>query len=175
MKKVLALMAGLLLMSSPAFAILHADFADGKITASGSPDTTSVTTFDINGPAPWLYLLLPTNSTTGRNSSVTANWFYGTEIAARFSTNDAGTTDTQSAFWESPSVGTWDTFKEVGDWHINANYLWVIPGSGASNDFKSQNDKVLNFSVTPEPASMALFGLGAGALALTRRRKRAQA
>ena len=49
------------------------------------------------------------------------------------------------------------------------DYTNLIAGQSTDRDF---NDAYLKVTVTPEPASMALFGLGAGALGLTRLRRK---
>jgi hypothetical protein len=66
------------------------------------------------------------------------------------------------------SLDNWDTKKQIGEWNIDAFYGYTDTltdpvGHGSAN-----------FSVNPEPASVALFLLGGAALAARQSRKKKQ-
>ncbi len=63
----------------------------------------------------------------------------------------------------------WDIHGQTGRWNVTSS--WAVDGV-YDPAYRFYNFTVTPATVTPEPASMALFGLGAGALALARRRKK---
>lgn len=155
-----------------------ATFFDAIYTVSSNGSTDSVTDFNIDGPAPWLYvdLLGPLGqSSNDLGPFITAGWVpNGAADYAFFQFVDSANGD---KFWLAPTLTEWDSKKALGDWHIDSfltNFVGTFAengGIGVGNFFTTQGDTV-NFTVTPEPASMALFGLGAGALGLTRLRRK---
>jgi hypothetical protein len=155
------------LVQANAFAVVSGSFEQAYTVASDN-STTEVTSFDIDGAAPWLYLRLPASPHASGNSSVDSHWFFNPEVSEQFASGDPGDTDLQRDFW-LPSDLVWDSNKAVGDWHIDASFFWNGPGTGANDVIGNQT---VNFTVTPEPVSVALFGMGAGALGLTRLRRK---
>ncbi|MEA2711204.1 MAG: hypothetical protein QOF78_3805 [Phycisphaerales bacterium] len=153
---------------------------DRAYTVSAPGSTTPVSEFDINGPAPWLYLDLP--SPRGEYSYSSSTWFADSSATAQFSLSGGSTFSSEQEFWLSPSPAEWELKKSIGDWHINANYGWwtlvIIYGGGAPVTYATGSE-VVTFTVStwtpgptvpinPEPASILLCGLGAAALFMTR-------
>ena len=100
------------------------------------------------------------------------------DLAYRFKFEGAGpshwTSDTYDLdgatgllnYWQS--LSNWDSIKQVGHWEVKA--FWNNPSGSYGNEAFCFT--VNGPTVTPEPVSMALFGLGAGALGLTRLRRK---
>jgi hypothetical protein len=120
----LALPLGVLgLIRPPAFAAVDLNFdAAYMVAASGSTEPVSV--FDINGPAPWLYLDLPDGALSSFLVDASSNWFHEGESTQRFSlANDSFTA--LDKFWFSPSPEAWESAKAAGEWHIDARHALV--------------------------------------------------
>ena len=64
----------------------------------------------------------------------------------------------------------WDIHGQTGRWNVTTS--WAVDGV-YDPAYRFYNFDVTSPTVTPEPASIVLFGLGAGVLALTGKRKRA--
>jgi hypothetical protein len=149
-----------------------------------SPGSTEpVSEFSIEGPAPVLYLDLP--SPRGQYSSASGTWFADSSTTAKFSLSGGALFSSDEEFWITPSPEEWQLKKSVGGWHVNANYSWwtlvIIYGGGAPVTYAT-GSQVVPFTVTatgpppispvnPEPGSLLLSGISAAALLLTRRRR----
>ena len=112
---------------------------------------------------PWAY-----GKTDGvsanRHAHVQTDWFFNSSLIAE--ADEIGPT-AQDKFWVTPL--NWNSIKQAGLWTVHG-YFQVYNDAGESL-FKT-GESTYNFTVTPEPASMALFGLGAGALGLARARRK---
>jgi len=144
--------------------------------------TTPVNAFDINGPAPVLYLDLPTQ--WGQYSSASSNFFAdaGSTTAAQFSLSGGGLFTSDSEFWLSPTPEQWELTKSVGPWHANANYYWwtlvIIYGSGAPITnatgsatipfFVENGGAITPVLIGPEPGSIVLCGFSIALLCTSR-------
>lgn len=161
MKKVLSLVLGISVflfasMTNFAFASVDANGVSLFITDNGS--TTSKTTFDLS-ETPYLYVSFP--------GSFSALW-----KSADGLWNDpdgllkGSTTDPFAGMNNWYTISNWNSVKKAGLWEVDTSYL-------VTDFFDEKNGgEKLNFSVTPEPISSALFLLGGGALALRSFRKR---
>lgn len=193
MKKILIPAIAMLILATPAFA--GTTYPDDFTVADTYSENGSATLDDVfntsNGENPWLKLVLPTDITSytnwaNRDGKVDTTWYYGSTKMFDINENPSGAAKAKDTFWLSPSVGTlkngpntvlWDNLKlNYGAWHIDATYEWNLGGGNkikgdASIPFSLTN--VTASTVTPEPISMALFGLGAGVLGLAgiRRKK----
>ena len=116
------------------------------VNAVGS--TTPVSTFDVNGPAPVLYLDLPSPA-WGQYSYGSSNWFAGAGTNSLLSVASEGIFTSASEYWLTPTEAQWDSAKTVGNWHVNASYgqwdLVMVYGSGAPVT-KAQGGATVNFS-----------------------------
>ena len=92
----------------------------------------------------------------------------GTELSSQGSGSCTGCSGDIFSYgwWNFPN---WSVNRQPGDW--TANLDWNIDG-GATEFNQTFGFQITGPTVTPEPTSMLLFGLGAGALALARRRKK---
>ncbi|MFH0985864.1 MAG: PEP-CTERM sorting domain-containing protein [Candidatus Omnitrophota bacterium] len=132
------------------------------------------------GESPWLKLVLSGDNdyedwnSPSRNSSVTTDWFFGDTKMFSINTN-GGSDKTKDTYWLSPSTDllqgtglTWNDLKNnYGAWHINASYEWKFAGNTVTGTANN-----IPFTMTPEPISMVLFGLGAGVLGLAQVRRK---
>jgi hypothetical protein len=153
------------------------------VSAPGS--TTPVSAFDINGPAPVLYLDLP--ASWGQYSSSSSTWFADFSSAQQYNLSGGEIFTSEGAFWLSPTPEEWDLKKSLGTWHINANYYWwtlvIIYGSGAPVT-NATGSATIPFSVirtednpsvvpiNPEPGSIFLCGISTSMLFISRRSRR---
>jgi hypothetical protein len=101
------------------------------VAASGSTEPVSV--FDINGPAPWLYLDLPDAALTSFLAAVHSDWFHESSAAKQFTLSNSSLV-VQDKYWFSPTAEEWNETKAVGDWHLDAQHslveLIIIYGGG---------------------------------------------
>ncbi len=190
MKKIVAVsLAILALHSSQAFAAVNwtNDATHAAFTVDGNGSTTAKTNFGWD-ETPWLYVLLPGYSTD--SPSLKANttllqdkWNFGdrTAVDGNANTSEAyGATQTVSGdkldFWVSPT--NWTTIRQAGSWEIYDIFYQFKNGANLRQEGAfTGNSGIVNFTVngptvTPEPVSMALFGIGAGALGLKRFRRK---
>jgi hypothetical protein len=111
------------------------------VAAPGSREP--VTQFDINGPAPWVYLDLP--SPGGQYSYGSSNWFAGGSTTMQFQEYSPGIFVSDGEYWLSPPADGWAQLKSVGDWRVDASFAWwdlvIIYGGGApvTKTFGSQS------------------------------------
>lgn len=136
-----------LLISTPA----RADFTFIRVVGSAF-STTEKTVFN-PAETPFVYTRLPASG----NALVNTFWIgpSGTlNLVQNFSNGDER--------WLSPA--NWNAISSEGSWTVNANYFFPGGASGAD---------AVNFTVTPEPVSVALFLTGGLPMAwgLYRRRK----
>ena len=127
-------------------------FLDLYTVNSGS-STAAQNTFDFSG-TPYLYMKLDVPS--GAQANTISAW-NAPSGSAYFS---ASQLNSDVERWVS--LVNWNTVKEPGAWTVYANY------------FDSRANNVVgtaNFTVTPEPATMALFLLGGLPLFSSRLRK----
>lgn len=93
-----------------------------------------VSSFDLNGPAPWLYVDLPDGALWSFSSSVNSKWYSGLSTAPKFVLSE-GIWGAQDKYWLSPSISDWQANGAVGTWRINATHslveLVMIYGVGA--------------------------------------------
>ena len=103
-----------------AAAVVDLDFDAARMVAtSGSTEPVSV--FDINGPAPWLYLDLPDGALTSFLAAVHSDWFHEGSAAKQFTLSNTSFV-VQDEYWFSPTTEDWNATKAVGDWHIDAHH-----------------------------------------------------
>src|SRR5262245_30591444 len=158
---------------------------DRAYTVSSAGSTTPVSSFDINGPAPVLYLDLP--AAWGQYSSAGSNWFRDSVATSQFSVDSETIFASDGEYWLTPSADVWNQKKAAGNWHINASYWWwdlvIIYGGGAPVT-KATGSTMVNFTVTapalvdpgtskvlPEPGCAGVFAMLAGVLGMGRRRR----
>ncbi|MFH0985867.1 MAG: PEP-CTERM sorting domain-containing protein [Candidatus Omnitrophota bacterium] len=107
---------------------------------------------------------------TSRTLNLTRVWKYGTETIA---TQQESYFDGDGTDYGSGSLEIWKGLdnwtgvsgvRKAGDWTVNTE--WGYNGSDYTEFAKS------SFTVTPEPVSMVLFGLGAGVLGLAQFRRK---
>ena len=178
--------AGLVLLllgvsTSQAQAAVEVDFIDNFTTAESAnthqtpadpfANPTFQNVFDLS-ETPYLYLETPARdfpNPISYQSTIFSKWYFNS--VEKYSTNGPGDLNQNEFFFTPPN---WDTIKEPGLWAIDSSYELrplfnpseLTAFGGSSTDFT-----VTGPTVTPEPVSMALFGLGAGALALSRRKR----
>lgn len=172
-----SIFAAVLLIAS---GVAHALTFDNAYTVGSVGSTVQVTAFDINGPAPVLFLDLPT--TGSFLTFVSSNWFHDPDITQQFllqqSSFVVGTTD---KFWMSPSVADWSNKGALGDWHVNVNFdlvglLCAESGGICAPRSEGSGNAVVSFTVlafaVPEPTPVTLLGIGVLAvLGLSRLRR----
>ncbi len=170
------------LTASPLFAAVEMDFID-NFTTSDSFNTGSGPANPFGNPQPknsfdlsenpYLYLETPQNNFAdpfALNATTLSKWYFGG--AEKYSVGGPGDLN-QNEFFFTPN--NWDSIKQVGLWTIDSSYELhplLNPGELTAFGGSVATFSVTSPTVTPEPISMALFGLGAGVLALTRRRKK---
>jgi hypothetical protein len=74
----------------------------------------------------------------------------GAGTSTLFNVYSPGVFDSAGEYWLTPTPETWNSFKSLGDWHIDASYAWwdlvMVYGSGAPVT-KAQGSATVNFSV----------------------------
>ena len=168
MSKKLFLLA-VLVVSVVCFSV-NAAFAAGSFEVFTTTDCVNhphVDEFDINGTSPYLYLNFPSSSW-----AFELTVWYAPVVAtlpdyytALFNT---GASDTWCASFDnitfydaSHTAFNWSNIKSLGEWKIGACY----------NDGTHCVCDDTTFTMTPEPATSALFLIGGTGIALMRRRK----
>ncbi len=134
--------------------------ADNSLTAK------SVFAWD---ETPWLHITLG-GANGGHFPNITSDWKFGGNTLGEADEN--GTAD-QANFWVSPL--NWNSIRQTGLWTVDSAFQIIHKSNG--NNLGSGTDSTTFTvgeapTVTPEPVSMALFGLGAGALGLKRLRRK---
>ena len=134
---------------------------DNPYMTFASPDTTPQTTFGWN-ETPFVYLEL-SGINPGRTLNLQNIWKYGgsVEDTQTFTSTGSSLTDWRGlSNWLGTGLGS----RKAGDWTVETT--WGYNGSKYTTTAKNA------FSVTPEPVSLVLFGLGAGVLGLSRLRRK---
>jgi hypothetical protein len=128
-----------------------ADFTFIRVV--GSAFSTTEKTVFAPSETPFLYVKLP-----AAGNSVVNSFWSGPQGSLDFTRNFSNGDER----WLSPSG--WNTPADAGEWEIGANYFFPSGASGSGS---------VNFTVTPEPVSTALFLAGGVPMAwgLYRRRK----
>ena len=147
-------------LSSAALAVADT-FAVYPVDSNGS--TTERHTFGFD-ETPFIYIRLPRPGV-----NITAA-FWQDPATNIFLTSDGISSATE--YWHSLDNGvdsgnnpvTWHDVRKQGTWNVGAGYLYA-------SDF-SVDSKATSFTVTPEPASAALFIFGGLTLAAAARRKK---
>jgi dockerin type I repeat protein len=137
------------LVVARAAAVVDLDFdAAYMVAASGSTEPVSV--FDINGPAPWLYLDLPDAALTSFLAAVQSDWFHEASATKQFSLSNTSFV-VQDKYWFSPTAEEWNETKAVGDWHVDAHHslveLIIIYGGGVGRIWAT-GKRSLDFTVS---------------------------
>lgn len=138
----------LALVQQTALAVVNMPFdAAYMVAASGS--TEPVDYFDIEGPAPWLYLDLPDGALTSFIVSVSTDWFRDSVTTKQFSLSESSYASLDK-YWFSPSTEVWNSTKAEGGWHINARHslinLIIIYGGGVGQVW-ANGSATIDFSV----------------------------
>ena len=121
---------------------------DHVYPVSSAGSTTPVTEFDVNGPAPWVYLDLP--SPGAQYSYGSSNWFADSNPTAKFLEYSPGVFVSEGEYWLSPPADVWQQTKSAGTWHVDASFAWwdlvIIYGGGAPVT-KTYGSQTVNFNV----------------------------
>ena len=171
MKKILIAVFASLVISSPVNAAVEVD-PISFYTVADSVSTALKNTF-VLGETPWLYVHIPDqyNGNSNWTPIVASLWNHGWTFGFDQVTGAKGDREFHL------SLDNWGNKEKLGTWTINGGYAYW-------NDnclIRQYGDERTTFTVvaqgpgtvTPEPISMALFGLGAGVLGLAgARRKR---
>lgn len=182
MKKTIAIAIAILALATPAFATapqdLTQDFSNYAYTVTGNSSTTAQPDYNV-GDTVWLYLGVPDASPSisgwvPSKTNLTSTWIDPSSVSTPVNfTGGAGTYNTADQYWLSLGPVT-----AAGVWTINNISYQFMPGTGGQKQHGIYTGSAVNFNVnaptvTPEPISMALFGLGASVLGLAgvRRRK----
>ncbi|MGL4514757.1 MAG: hypothetical protein ACRCT8_16840 [Lacipirellulaceae bacterium] len=156
---------------------------DALYTVGANGSTDPVTTFEVGGPAPWLYLDLPDGAVSSFSAWAYSDWFVVGSSAPRFRSSNGVYTDFQigaagsDKYWMAPTEARWQASGAVGEWRVSASHalveLILIYGVGVGNTWATGAGTV-NFNVVqsvPEPSGIAL-ALATVALAVGRRLRR---
>ena len=137
---------------------------DAIYTVATSGDTTAKDTFDIDGPAPYLYLRIPSTGIIFTNNETVSFWFPPGETTTNIDYGTGPVTATE--VWH-PFPENWAANATPGLWTVEAQWTYqVVPPEGFEN--LAQGSGSTTFTVTPEPVSSILFLVG-GAGLVTRR------
>jgi hypothetical protein len=147
---------------------------ENAYTVASVGSTTPVNVFDIDGPAPVLFLDLPGTSFF---AVVSSDWFHDPSVIKAFSLQQ--TVAGGEKFWLTPSTDVWDVNKAVGEWNINAGYqlvglICLENGGICAPTIVGSGTGVIHFSVAevPEPELYAMMGAGLALLGLAARRRK---
>ena len=107
---------------------------------------------------PWFYFAVPANVET-----TTMNWETALMTASQKTQTDTitGIAPHSTAIWIWTSPDNWPDLRQAGDWFVRTD-------SGSSEGAFTIKEAP---APVPEPASILIFGLGAGGLALFRRKR----
>jgi hypothetical protein len=143
---------------------------DAAYTVAASGSTTPLSVFDINGPAPWLFVDLPRLGSL--LTFVTSNWFLDGNPTVRFTATPLASSADQ--FWLAPPAAGWNASAAPGPWHVDVTFNLVglqcaeSCGIGVGVDEGSGSATVpFTVAAVPLPAGWLLF---ASALGIIRRR-----
>ena len=150
-----------------------ADPPDGSFsrffTVDSDGSTTEKDTFALS-ETPWAFGHVP-GVGANRHAAVQTDWFFNSVLMGEADlTGGSGVND----FWATPL--NWDSIKQAGDWTLKG--FFQVHEDSDNSIFRTGNNTYFFTvapapTVTPEPVSVALFGLGAGALGIhSRLRKR---
>jgi len=149
---------------------------DNAYTVASVGSTTPVSVFDIDGPAPVLFLDLPGTSFF---AVVSSDWFHDPSVIKAVSLQQ--TVAGGEKFWLTPSTDVWDANKAVGDWNINASYqlvglICLENGGICAPTIIGSGTGVVHFSVVdvPEPELCAMMVAGLALLGFASRRRKKQ-
>lgn len=162
MKKILIILAGLMFIAPLAFAApVQEDFRK-FYTVDSIGSIVEKNTFSLS-ETPYLFVKLPPVNNE-RYGEVFTNWIFGASVLGN--ANETGVLG-QEKFWLSPL--NWNSITQPGTWLIDGGYFII---KQSNDSLKKFGNASYNFTVTPEPISMTLFGLGASVLGLSGLRKR---
>ena len=163
------------------YATVELDFIDNfTTTESANTHQTPADPFanpvfqDIFGwdETPYLYLETPQRNIQNHffdNAFVSTKWFFNSQ--EKFSSTGFGDMNQNEFFYTPPD---WTSIRQLGLWTIESSYELrpqFTPGELTAFGEGSTQFTVSAPTVTPEPATMVLFGLGGAALALARKRR----
>ncbi len=155
----------------------QAQIFDAVHPVAANGGTVPVTSFVLDGPAPWLYLDLagPLDDASGIFASLRFDANPADAVPAiEFAAEIAGGTGNDK-FWLTPSAANWAANKSAGAWQFKTG-VWSIAliciyGGcvGAPGGFSSAAGPTVVFTVgnvpqVPEPGSPALWALGMAGL-----------
>jgi hypothetical protein len=147
---------------------------DAAYTVAASGSTTPVSVFDIDGPAPWLFVDLPRLGSL--LTFVSSNWLRDGNATLQFSAFPLASSADQ--FWLAPSAVQWNATKAPGAWHIDATFSLVglqcaeSCGIGVGVDEGSGSTTVqFTVAAVPLPATAWLFACALGAVGFPRARR----
>jgi len=148
----LFMITGSAFASAPSFSIYSTD-------ADGSYADVDEFGWDV---VPWIRMYLPEAgwSVTGSFWKTPSETYYFAETSSTEQNRWMSGNDLTDQKGNSVS---WTDIQEVGTWNVNATYLNA--STGATGPASA------SFTVTPEPISAILFGLGGLSIAAIRRRK----
>ncbi len=134
------------------------DFSINPVDSNGSTTVKTLFGFD---ETPFVHLHLPE---PGLNF---ASSFWESPAGPFYFTSHGPSTDQDIWF----SLSNWNTAKALGQWNVNGGYLYA-QGISEGPCTGSCGAGYTSFTVTPEPASSALFLIGSLTLAAVARRKK---
>lgn len=162
MKKILLILAGLTLLGRLAYAAPAQEDFRKFYTVDSIGSTVEKNTFSLS-ETPFLFVKLPPVNNE-RYGEVFTNWIFGSSV--QDSANTTGILG-QEKFWLSPL--NWSSIAQPGTWLIDGSYFII---KESNDSLKKFGNTSYNFTVTPEPISMMLFGLGGAVLGLVGLRRK---